>query len=181
MRSVVAIGRQGLTISIVLKLTTSAVIAGLAGMAPTASNSPRQSSGTPGIMDYLIQDVCVDSQDRLIAGDPATCASHRNLRLGERLPYIVTDFDRAAGISLASFSSIPVRSTQGDTMVLVVKSLEGRYTPDYRFSFSGARDAFDLIETSHSPYASIVRTFDGGCFDQIFARNRRGGSRADRA
>lgn len=134
-----------------------------------------------GVLDYLIQDVCVDSLGRPISGDPATCPRHRNLRLGEPLPYIVTDFDRRAGISLASFSSIPVRSTRGDLMVLVVKSLEGRFTADYRFSFSRARDAFDLIETNQSQYASIVRTFDGGCFDQIFARNERGKTIADRA
>ncbi|HVF36597.1 MAG TPA: hypothetical protein VNA29_01480 [Sphingomicrobium sp.] len=93
----------------------------------------------------------------------------------------MTDFDRQAGVSLASFSSIPVRSTHGDVLILVVKSLEGRFGADYRFNFSGARDAFDLIETSRSQYASIIRTFDGGCSDQIFARNGRGKTMADRA
>lgn len=133
------------------------------------------------LLDYLTQDVCVDSAQRPVQGDPASCKLRRNVGLGEPLPYIVTDFDRRAGISYASFSSIPVRGTDGHLKVLVVKSLEGQFTPDYTFSFSGARDAFDLIDLSHSPYVSIVRTFDGGCFDQVFSRNGRSNSIADRA
>lgn len=158
-----------------------ALVAILAGCLAAACGGAQSAPDQSGVLDYLVQDVCVDPAGRPTGDDPAVCPQRRNIRLGERLPYIVTDFDHQTGISHVSLSSVPVRSTQGDIMVLVVKSLEGRFTPDYRFSFSAARDAFDLIETSQSQYASIIRTFDGSCFDQIFASNPRGKTRADRA
>lgn len=151
------------------------------GPARPVASSPRAQPAGSEILDYLIQDVCVDTRGRAVAGDPATCGSHRDLKLGERLPYLVTDFDRRHGISLGSMSSIPVRGSDGKLMVLVTKDLNGRYTPDFNFSYSRDRVAFDLIDLSHSSYASIVRTFDGGCFDQLLARNGRAARMADRA
>lgn len=145
------------------------------------AEAPAPVTEDAGLLDFLVQDVCVDSAQRPVSGDPATCPRHRNLRLGEKLPYIVTDFDRKAGISLGSMSSIPVRATDGSTMVLVTKSLQGRYAPDFSFTFLNSRDAFDLIDIRHSGYASIVRTFDGGCFDQLFSRNGNARGMANRA
>jgi hypothetical protein len=141
-------------------------------------DSPRVS---PELLDYLIQDVCVDSSDRAKIGDPAVCKSHRNLRVGEALPYILTDFDPIHGLSYQSVSSVPVLGTDHQLKVLVVKILQGNFTQDFHFSFSNARDGFDLIDVGHSNYASIVRTYDPGCHDQLFSRNSRVASLADRS
>ena len=148
---------------------------------PKAPVAQTQVIKPPAFLDYLIQDVCVDGEQRVVNGDPAVCATHRNVELGEKIPFVVTDFDHASQISLSAVSSVPVRSKDGAIMVLVSKGLEGRYTPDYKFSFSRERDAFDLIDISNSQYASIVRTFDGGCFDQIFSRNGKAAGMANRA
>jgi hypothetical protein len=123
------------------------------------------------LMDYLVQDVCVDPKGTPIASDPASCDRRRNLRPGEPQLYIMTDYDRKTGATFQASSSLPVRGTDGHVMVLLVKSLEGSFSPNYHFSFLAARDAFDLIDVSHSAYASIVRTFDGRCLDQVFSRN----------
>ena len=141
------------------------------GLIAVGARLAAQGSPSAEALDYLIQDVCIDSAGKAVSGDPASCPRHRNLRTGERLPFAVTDYDRQARISYGSMSSIPVRSTGGRQMILVTKSLKGRYSPDYAFDFSRARDAFDLIDVSHSRFASIVRTFDGGCFDQILSRD----------
>jgi len=164
-------------INIALALGLGGAVASIENTASPAKPVVRASS----LLDFLVQDVCVDAADRAVAGDPANCRHHRNLKLGEKLPYIVTDFDHAARISLGSMSSIPVRATDGTTMVLVTKSLQGRYTPGYSFNYSPARDAFDLIDIRHSKYASIVRTFDGSCFDQLFSRNGNARGMANRA
>ena len=45
-------------------------------------------------MDFLVQDVCVDANDRIVGnGDPYKCAHNmRDLRPGEALPYHKHDF-----------------------------------------------------------------------------------------
>lgn len=168
----------------ILALSITGTLAGdaVAPQRPAASAGRTMPIARPAaLLDYLIQDVCVDANQRVISGDPATCPTHRNVAVGEKLPFVLTDFDRSAGISLSAVSSIPVRAADGATLVLVSKNLQGRYTRDFTFSFSPGRDAFDLIDVSSSHYASIVRTFDGGCFDQIFSRNGKAEGMADRA
>lgn len=157
-----------------MRLTAMVIItvacASLPGSA-ALTQAPRAVESGGELMDYLVQDVCIDATGLPVAGDPASCSRHRNLQVGERLPYLVTDYDRSVGRSHSSMSSVPAIGVDGKLKVVVVKSLEGGYGPDYSFTFSGARDAFDLIDVSNSGYASIVRTFDGGCFDQIFSRS----------
>lgn len=123
------------------------------------------------LMDYLVQDVCIGPGSGPIEGDPAKCARHRNIAIGEPQTYVMTDYDRRTGATFQASSSIPVRGTHGHLMVLLIKNLKGSFNPNYRFTFVPARDAFDLIDVRHSGYASIIRTFDGGCFDQVFSRN----------
>lgn len=54
------------------------------------------SSSTAGastdVFDFLIMDVCVDANDRPVAGVPGKCAKHRNLHPGERIPYFVANY-----------------------------------------------------------------------------------------
>lgn len=50
------------------------------------------------LLDYLIQDVCVDANNVAYAQDPLSCAANRrNITVGEPSPYIMTDFDRKIG------------------------------------------------------------------------------------
>lgn len=77
------------------------------------------------LMDYLIQNVCVDAADRPVVGDPAICPRHRDLEVGERLPYVVTDHDASIGRSLSSHSSIPAIGVDGKLKIVVAKSLQG--------------------------------------------------------
>ena len=139
----------------------------LCGAAIIGCSANAAPDGQP--IDYLVQDVCIDAKGVAIGGDPASCARRRDLKVGEPQRYLLTDYDRASGTTFQASSSVPVRGTDGRTMVLLIKNLEGSFGPNYRFSFSPARDAFDLVDVSHSGYASIVRTFDGGCLDQILS------------
>src|SRR6478672_7695739 len=50
--------------------------------------------GSSLLIDYLVQDVCEDSAERAVAKDPASCPDRRDIRVGERTPYILTDYDR---------------------------------------------------------------------------------------
>ena len=131
--------------------------------------------------DYLIQDVCVDELDRAISRDPASCPSHRNIEVGEPTPYILTDFDRQRAVAYQSVNSVPVIGTDGTRKVLVRKSLSPGFSSGKRLGFSPKTDAFDLIDLNHSSYASVIRTFDGGCLDQIFSRSNRATSLNERA
>ena len=151
----------------------------LAGLWLLGCSASAASDG--GAIDYLVQDVCLDAAGRAVPGDPASCPSRRDLRVGEPQRYLLTDRDRATGVTFQASSSIPVRGTDGSLMVLLVKNLEGSFGPNYRFSWSPTRDAFDLVDVSKSGFASIVRTFDGGCLDQALSRTGSRRTLADRA
>ena len=141
--------------------------------APTAS---------PELLDYLIQDVCVDAADRAVTGDPALCPAHRDIRLSEPTPYLVTDVDHAnADATYFAFASFPVRGADGTVKVMHTKSGQGHFGADYTFSYDPARDGYDLTDLSSSSWASFVRTSDGGCFDQIWSGSGRAETMADRA
>lgn len=160
-----------------IRLTALAGTISCAMVSACSAQAPEQGSLT----DYLIQDVCVDGSDRALPSDPATCPRKRNLKVGEGLFYILTDYDSATGQSFQATSSIPVRGANGKLLILIVKSLEGSFGTGYTFNFRPERDAFDLIDVSNSKYASIIRTFDGGCFDQVFSHDGSRTTLANRA
>ena len=121
-------------------------------------------------LSWLIQNVCEDGNGNQIAGDPATCGASRDVNIGEPLPYILTDFDRSNNdVTYESFSSIPVAAEDGTLKILIFKSGQGNFDASYTFSFDDARDGYDLIDTTFGSYTSIIRTSDGGCFDQMFS------------
>ena len=129
-----------------------------------------QASADNELLDYLTQDVCTDGSGNQIAGDPATCGSHRNINIGEHLPYLLTDFDASNNdVTYFSFSSIPVHGQDDTLKVLISKSGQGNFNAGYTFSFDAARDGYDLVDTTFSNYASIIRTSDGSCYDQMFS------------
>ncbi|BAZ27603.1 hypothetical protein NIES4074_00300 [Cylindrospermum sp. NIES-4074] len=122
-------------------------------------------------LDYLIQDVCVDALDNPIPGDPTVCPKHRNIWIGEKVPYLLTDKDTAnENATYQALSSYPVLGTDGALKIMVSKNMEGNFNSSFRYSFFKSRDAYDLIDTS-GPYISIIRTSDPGCYDQKFALN----------
>jgi hypothetical protein len=121
--------------------------------------------------NYAIQDVCVDSQDRVIAGDPATCALKRDVRIGEKIPYILTDYDFVWGVNYQAVSSFPVVGADNTVKVMVSKNNKTRHDFNFVFDYQEARDGYDLIDLSGSILA-FIRTSDGGCFDQKISMNR---------
>lgn len=127
-------------------------------------------------LDYVITDVCVDKDNQVINGDPAVCEKHRNMRIGERLPFIVTDYDKAYQRYWHAFASIPMVGTDGRLKVMVSKHFQGMQTAwDANFKFSYVYDksitGYDLLDLTPD-MVSAIRTSDGGCFDQVFYSNK---------
>lgn len=122
-------------------------------------------------IDYAIQDVCVDAVDQPVAGDPTVCATHRNVRIGEKVPYIVTDTQE--GISpLVRYQgnfSYPVPGTDGSLRVVVSKQF-GDLNAGFSFAFDEQQDGYDLIDLEGS-HMSAIRTYDPGCFDQKISQD----------
>ncbi|TIX50240.1 hypothetical protein [Alteraurantiacibacter aquimixticola] len=143
-------------------------LAAIGALASIATYSPARAQVSDELYDYLVQDVCVNSAGDAVQGDPASCPDRRNIRLAEASPYLLTDYDTQHSKSYSAWASIPVRGEDGNIRVLVTKNNAGDFGPHSRFSFT-ENDGFDLIDISYSPYASIIRTWDGGCFDQAFA------------
>ncbi len=128
------------------------------------------SDGDP-YLDFLITDVCVDNNDSIVNGDPATCSRHRNVRIGERLPFLLTDMDKAvSNVRYQALSSVPIVGKDGTLKVLVTKHFQPQLSEDFKFSYSYDKriTGYDLIDPNGST-ASFIRTSDGGCFDQIIS------------
>ncbi|MGE3680736.1 MAG: hypothetical protein AB7G93_03345 [Bdellovibrionales bacterium] len=140
-----------------------------------------QIRGGGNLLDFLISDVCVDAFDHPIDGDPAYCSRRRNLRIGEKIPYLVTDFDtRNNYITYSAMASMPVPGADGRLKVMAVKNLQTNFNSSFAFSFVPSRDGFDLVDVFSSSYVSFIRTSDGGCYDQAWSsdgsfQNRSGG------
>lgn len=46
----------------------------------------------PPFYDFMVPDVCLDASGNVTSEDPAKCTKKRNLRIGESIPYIISDF-----------------------------------------------------------------------------------------
>lgn len=143
---------------------------------PDGFSYNNQISSGDEALDYVITDVCVDDKNQVIKGDPATCPKHRNLRIGERLPYILNDYDRVALRNWTSFASVPMVGTDGKLKIMVSKHFQGMHTgwgAGFKFSYAYDKNVtgYDLIDPSESAI-SVTRTSDGGCFDQVFYSNK---------
>lgn len=122
------------------------------------------------LIDHLIQNVCVDANDLPTNENPATCSSQRDIKPGEAVPYLRTDFG-PAGARYQAVTSYPMTGVDGKTKVLVAKHFAPSFAPQsYQYDFLMSRDGFDLIELE-SDYISISRTSDGGCLDQRMSKN----------
>ena len=125
------------------------------------------------VLDYLIQNVCIDGSNRVILGDPAVCPLSRNVKIGERVPYIMTDVDqRNGGARYQGNFSYPVVGADDTLKVVWTKQLVGAGRPvidaNFQYNFIESRDANDIIDVSDT-FVSAIRTTDPGCYDQKFS------------
>lgn len=121
-------------------------------------------------MDFLIQDVCVDATTGAVLprGDPAACAQHRDLRVGETLPYHKHDFDTSTGVLYQLCDAFPLPHADGT--VRVVHSLDfanhGAAVDNLTFvQFDHNLDGYNANQAS-TAFASIVGTADPSCLSQ---------------
>ena len=128
-------------------------------------------ASNPAYLDYAIQDVCTDSFGNIVHGDPAYCSPKRNVRIGERVPYIVTDVDtRNGNARYQALFSYPAVGMDGLIKVMVSKNMQGGFSSAFSYSFSDARDGYDLLDVDGG-FVSAIRTTDPGCFDQLISYN----------
>jgi hypothetical protein len=140
---------------------------------------------TSEIRDFLIQNVCVDALDRPVAGDPYGCPRHRDLRIGEKVPYLRVDREAPVnpdvGFHYQAIMAFPVRSpnaADANTRVVVSKEFGGD-DPHTAFNdndqcINGScqtiwRDGYDVIEMNGT-YVAITGTSDPGINHQTFWR-----------
>lgn len=131
-----------------------------------------QIKANAGSLDYYIQDVCVDGSDRVVAGDPATCSRRRNVRIGEKVPYLVSDLNTVTNERYQALFSYPTVGVDGQLRIMVSKIMKSKDNPmgaGFQFNFVETRDGFDLIDPN-GEFPSIIRTSDGGCLDQKFSQ-----------
>lgn len=125
---------------------------------------------TSTVLDYFVQNVCIDANNQVIAGDPAVCPLSRNVKIGEKVPYIMTDVDRRnSNARYQGNFSYPVVGEDNRLKVVWAKQLIGAGRPvidqNFTYSFIETRDAYDINDVSDT-FVSAIRTTDPGCFDQ---------------
>jgi hypothetical protein len=133
--------------------------------------SPAYSQISPELYDYLVQDVCMDANGNMIPGDPRTCPARRNILLGEKSPYILTESDtNNPNFQSQGMNSIPVRGTDGTIKILHPKLIQGPFSSNFQMQFyDPSRDGYDFADITNSQYVSFIRTSDGGCLDQLIS------------
>jgi hypothetical protein len=141
-------------------------------------------------LDFLIQDVCVDANDRAIPGDPASCPRHRDLKPLERTPFLRTDNE--AGKLYQGITSHPVISPMPGARIPRIAAPKefGGDDPttafrDFDLCLPGVckprfRDGDDIFE-AEGAFAAIVGTSDPGINGQIFIREGCSGGAANPA
>ncbi len=157
-------------------------LAGVLLVALSGSAEPGNSRISPELYDYLVQDVCLDDAGAVTSADPLTCEKRRNIALGEKSPYLLTDTDYARNMTFQAMNSLPVRGTDGTIRILYPKLNQGPFKTSFRMTgFVEAQDGYDLADISNSNFVSFIRTSDGGCFDQIWSRTGKRDTAAQRA
>jgi hypothetical protein len=109
-------------------------------------------------LDFLIQDVCVNDLDQQIAGDPATCAKHRDLKFKEFIPYIRPN--NILSVSNQTRADFPVQGNDGNYLVASPYDRGGAFS-GYAFGDwdVNASDGGELIETK-GEFSSYISTKD---------------------
>jgi hypothetical protein len=111
------------------------------------------------LTDFLLQDVCVNNQDQPIQGDPVTCAKHRDLRFGEKLPYVRTE--EPLGQARFQLSAFPIQAPDGSARIFTPFDWGGVASSHSFLDFdaTGGSDGGNIFE-ANGEYASIVWTRD---------------------
>ncbi len=158
----------------------AALLAALLAAAPPPgradpANEPPILGSVEALRDFLIQDVCVDGAGRILVGiaplDATGCPAHRDLRVGERLPYHKHDHpspDQAAGAPLGyqRHDSVPVETA--GLGIVVEHSFDFGVGENRRFGvFDRGSDGGDIAVLSGGA-ASFGITEDGGAGFQLF-------------
>src|SRR5690606_20704110 len=101
-------------------------------------------------------------------------------RIGEKSPYIITDIGtprKFPGRTFQALSSFPVVSPNGNLKIMTTKSGRQNFNSSFEFKFhpvgvpGTVPDGFDLAEIINyqgARYATFSRTYDGGCYDQLW-------------
>ena len=121
--------------------------------------------GKYSILDFLIQDVCLDRRGRVLVKDPAKCKKRRNIRSYEKLPYQKIDmgpgFPKRKTIGWQRSDSVPMRASNGKWYILKSFDFGG---PHFRGKswgkFEDHQDGWDITELN-GPYVSYIGTKDG--------------------
>lgn len=142
--------------------------AGLLGLAAARGAASDAPAGWETVYDFLVQDACVDARDRVLPGvspldAPARCPRHRDLRIGERLPYHKHDW-----ASLEDRATLPAGYQRSDAFPIrsrvlgmaVAQSFDFGAPPD-RFGRFDAGDGGQIALFS-SASVSFGLTEDGG-------------------
>ena len=113
-------------------------------------------------LDYLIQNVCLDSNSKPTADDPSTCSFSRDLLPGEPLPYIKHDRDTQSHQIFQLSNSFPLLHSDGT--VRVAQTLDfahhGAGVSKVEFvQFDRNYDGYNANQAS-TRFVSIVGTAD---------------------
>ena len=113
-------------------------------------------------LDYLIQNVCLDSNSKPTADDPSTCLHSRDLLPGEVLPYLKHDRDAQSHQIFQLSNSFPLLHSDGT--VRVAQTLDfvhhGAGVSEVAFvQFDRNYDGYNANQAA-TKFASIVGTAD---------------------
>lgn len=108
-------------------------------------------------LDFMISDVCLDINGNVTGDDPGRCATHRDLKVGEAVPY------------LKRIYSFPIRGLNGTTAVAVWQDvLDTRKQQASLREYIVDNDSGDALEALSlgTTYSSIVYTQAGKPIDR---------------
>lgn len=116
------------------------------------------------ILDFLIQDVCMDPNGRTTSEDPAFCASRRNVAFGEPLPYFKTDVGPEYPAQIKAgwqrSDSVPFQDKNGIWHVIKTFDFGGAWMPGKHWGvFEDFQDGYDVTELK-GPFTSYSLTKD---------------------
>lgn len=111
---------------------------------------------SPAATDWLVKDVCVDNQSRLLVYDPyyecPSGASRRKIQAGEPLPYFNHDMP-----NLNENASYPLINADGTSIYVSIHD----WNPFGVFSLNSWSDGFDVYAVKNG-WVQFTETRDGG-------------------
>ena len=153
------------------------ILVGVCGARAVTAHGYGVASEWDTVLDFMVQDACVDGNDKAIVGmspiDPA-CQQHRDLKPGETLPYHKADWPgdsdmKSTPVGYERSDSFPFDTTPLGTVVVQTFDFAG---PDGRkFGVFDHGDGGQVVGFSHDSTA-VILTEDGGAGLQLMAGPR---------